>query len=220
VTRPNAENGDPRDVDISFKFADNEWMPEQTITKRFTYFEAPGLTGLTSTPVKITFKHGKDLTEGVNKAAIEAFEERKARADKKNKGKGAAKRGPKEEALLKLLEGPSQSFFYWFSFTGKHPLLGEIEEDDQSEGEESDMSNLIDSFPYGDELAVQLAEDLYPNAVKYFTTSFEDGDDDDDLEVDLDSEVEEMLAKQALKPKTKRNDGDSSDEPAKKKIKK
>jgi hypothetical protein len=170
VTRPNAENGDPRDVDISFKFADNEWMPEQTITKRFTYFEAPGLTGLTSTPVEITFKHGKDLTEGINKAAIEAFEERKARADKKNKkGKGAAKRGPKEEALLKLLEGPSQSFFYWFSFTGKHPLLGEIEEDDQSEGEENDISNPIDPFPYGDELAAQLADDLYPHAVKYFS---------------------------------------------------
>ncbi|KAF8540369.1 hypothetical protein BDD12DRAFT_699141, partial [Trichophaea hybrida] len=35
VARPNAEKGDPRDIEIVFKIKENDFMPAQTITKLF-----------------------------------------------------------------------------------------------------------------------------------------------------------------------------------------
>lgn len=170
VSRPSVEKGDPRDVEISFKFTESEYMPAQTVAKLFTYqpSQLPGLTGLVSTPIAITWKAGKDLTFGVNQAAVEAFEERKTKAA--NKGKTSTKLGPKEEKLYKLLTKNSQSFFTWFSFSGLHHELGETEEEDEEEDDDEELpSGPIEPFPYGDELAVQFAEDVYPSAVKYFS---------------------------------------------------
>ena len=167
VSRPNVEKGDPRDVEISFTFLDNEYMPAQTVTKLFTHqsSDTAGLTGLISTPSLITWKAGKDLTSGVNQAAFDAFEERKAKAAKAD-GKTSNKLGPKEEKLLKLLKKFNPSFFTWFSFSGNHEELGETSEND-AEGEQP--MGPIEPFPYGDELAVQISDDVYPNAVKYFS---------------------------------------------------
>jgi hypothetical protein len=170
VVRPNVEKGDPRDVEITFKFKESDYMPAQTVTKLFTYQSTkPGLTGLISTPTPITWKPGKDLTAGINQAAIEAFEERKAKKDAKN-GKGSAKLGKKEEKLQKLL-AKNSSFFVWFSYTGAHHDLGESEDDDDDLEKMVDDKYLgpVEAFPYGDELAVQIAEDLYPTAIKYFS---------------------------------------------------
>ncbi|KAF8536662.1 hypothetical protein BDD12DRAFT_889657 [Trichophaea hybrida] len=214
VTRPNAEKGDPRDIELSDRF---------------------GLTGLVSTPTPITWKDTKDLTCGVGKAAIEAaieaFEGRKAKAaSREKKGKSSVKLGPKEEALIDLLSKNSASFFTWFSFTGVHHELGEFEDevddfdnmDDDGDDDEK-PTGPIETFPYGDELAIQFAEDVYPAAVKYFTASLEESDDEEDI--DLDSDLEEQLAKQASHAgcaggKHKHSHGDTSSEPAKKKAKK
>jgi len=169
VTRPNAEQGDPRDIEFVFKFKDSDYMPAQTITKLFTYQEdnKPGLTGLVSTPTEIEWKGAKDLTFGVNKAAIEAFEERNAKAEAKKHGK-AAGLGDKERRLLELLSKNSQSFFIWFSYTGAHHDLGETEGEIE-DLDDADDSGPVEAFPYGDELAIQMAEDVYPSAVKYFS---------------------------------------------------
>jgi hypothetical protein len=170
VVRPNVEKGDPRDVEITFKFEESDYMPAQTITKFFTYQSTkPGLTGLISTPVAINWKPGKDLTAGINQAAIDAFEERKAKKDSK-KGKGSAKFGAKEEKLQELLMQNS-SFFIWFSYTGVHHDLGESEGDDDDSDKMVDDEPMgpVEAFPWGDELAVQIAEDVYPSAVKYFS---------------------------------------------------
>jgi hypothetical protein len=178
VVRPNVENGDPRDVEITFKFEDCDYMPAQTVTKLFTYQPSmkPGLTGLISTPTAITWKPGKDLTFGINKAAIEAFEERKAKAASKDKkGKGSVKLGEKEEKLYELLTKHLPSFFVWFSYSGVHHDLGETEDDDDDsdkmddEDDDGKGTGPIEPFQYGDELAVQIAEDVYPSAVKYFS---------------------------------------------------
>jgi hypothetical protein len=220
VTRPDVQNGDPRNLEISFTFKGNDYMPPQTVVKKFTYqpSERPGLTGLISTPTAIAWKEGKDLTSGVNKLAIAVFEDRKARAASKDKkGKGSMNLTDNEEKLLKLLENPS-SFFNWFSYTGAHQELGEVDDSDESPNDEESPLKPIDCFPYGDELAVQFAEDLYPSAVKYFTSSLEECEEEPDEEIDLDSEFEEQAMKNAIKSKPKRNCvGSDTHEPAKKK---
>lgn len=181
VRRPDIESGDPRNIEITWTFADNDYMPAQTLVKKFTFqgSSTPGLTGLISEPVEIQWKEKKDLTKGINKAAIEAFEERKAAAkEKKGKGKTAKKMGEKEEKLQKLIPN-TPSFFTWFSFSGSHAELGECtlekegeqEEEEEGQDEDDDEGDFgpVEPFPYGDELAVQFAEDVYPCAIKHFS---------------------------------------------------
>jgi len=227
VTRPNAEKGDPRDIEFRFTFKDNDYMPAQTVTKLFTYQDGrPGSPGLISTPTKIEWKDTKDLTFGVNKAAIEAFEERKAKAQDKK-----AKLGGKEQELLRLLNKNSQSFFTWFSYTGSHRDLNEDDDDieDLDDEDEGGITRPVDPFPFGDELAIQLAEDVFPHAVKYFTSSLEETDDEDDADIDLDSDDGELPIKHShshnggscgSKHKHSHSHSESPDEPAKKKVKK
>lgn len=182
VTRPGAANGDPRDLEFTFEFADNDYMPAQTLVKKFTYQEGAvtllGQTGLVSEPVLVQFKKGKDLTSGLSAAAMEAWEERKSKKDLK----GAQKRkiGEKEKKLAALVD-KATSFFCWFSYTGAHKDLGEVLDEDEEEEEENEddaaeenvsMMSPVEAFSYGDEVAIQLAEDLYPNAVKYFSRFF------------------------------------------------
>ncbi|KAL4867493.1 nucleosome assembly protein [Aspergillus spectabilis] len=73
-------------------------------------------------------------------------------------------------------------------------LKGEKVEDDEAEDDEDvdDDFETIESFPGGAELAVALADDLWPNAVKYYVQSFEEGPefDEDDFD-DEDDEDEE-----------------------------
>ncbi|CCX05810.1 hypothetical protein FPQ18DRAFT_402043 [Pyronema domesticum] len=213
VTRPNAEKGDPRDIQISVTLDDNDWTPAQTIVKDFTYQSVDGRTvtetGLISKPVEIKWKAGKDLTFGVNKAAIEAFEERVA-------GNGTYKKGPKEEALLALLMKQPSTFFNWFSYSGVHLALGEEPQDD----EEAEKSP-VEPFAFGDEIAISFAEDVYPSAVKYFTTSLEDEDEDeDDEDIDIDSDDDDEEDSHANCSGKHGHSHSHDGEPAKKKARK
>lgn len=109
--------------------------------------------------MRIQWREGKDLTEGVTEAAVAAWEERKA---------GVLGNGSQEERLKELMtEGPS-SFFNWFLWTGVHDALGEghEEHDDGCEGHGHPGTEV---FPNGEEVAMQIAEDMYPNAPKYFS---------------------------------------------------
>ncbi|KGO74364.1 Nucleosome assembly protein (NAP) [Penicillium italicum] len=64
------------------------------------------------------------------------------------------------------------------------------DEEDESEGLEE-----IEIFPYGDSLAVSIAEDIWPDALSYYVQSFQMGEELEDMDLDM----EEM-------------DGDDSDE--------
>ncbi|KAA8894946.1 hypothetical protein FN846DRAFT_367046 [Sphaerosporella brunnea] len=234
VVRPNVEDGDPRDFDIVFKFDDNDYMPAQTVTKSFTYQPSMKVnsTGLISTPTPIIWKDGKDLTGGINKAAIEAFEERKAKTDSK-KGKGSAKLGQKEGKLLELLTENS-SFFAWFSYSGVHFDLGETERDDNDsdkmdDDEDDKPVDYVEAFHYGDELAIQIAEDLYPSAVKYFTASLEESESDDEISLSGSDEDDDEPQQHShshggrscgSKHKHSHSHGETAGEPAKKKPRK
>ncbi|KAJ5270327.1 hypothetical protein N7505_006085 [Penicillium chrysogenum] len=69
--------------------------------------------------------------------------------------------------------------------------------DSDDEDEEDDSAGLeeIDIFPDGDDLAVAIAEDLWPDALSYYVQSFQIGEELEDMDLDM----EEM-------------DGDDSDE--------
>ncbi|KAL7274798.1 hypothetical protein RUND412_002297 [Rhizina undulata] len=246
VTRPDAQSGDPRNILITFEFSENQWFEDKILEKKFTHQggDSGGLTGLVSEPVAIKWKSGKDLTGGVTELAVKAFEERRKAAEKERgegkKGKGVRKRGEMQERLLKALSKERQSFFNWFGWTGKHISLGEAkgspgdddsELSDDEDDEVDEDSSPVDSFPFGDEIAVQIADDMYPNAPKYFVDTMEEPDpedSDDDEEIDLDSDLEEQLAKNGValgasskgKSNSKRNGNADDEGPAKKKARK
>ncbi|KTW31179.1 uncharacterized protein T551_01252 [Pneumocystis jirovecii RU7] len=74
----------------------------------------------------------------------------------------------KNKNFTKPAKGVAPSFFTWFSWTG--------------EGNN-------DVFEDGEELAIFIAEDLYPNAVKYFTDALQENEEEDeDAEIDLETE--------------------------------
>ncbi|KAG5518279.1 hypothetical protein PMAC_003075 [Pneumocystis sp. 'macacae'] len=74
----------------------------------------------------------------------------------------------KNKNLTKQAKGVAPSFFTWFSWTG---------EDNN------------DVFEDGEELAIFIAEDLYPNAVKYFTDALQENEEDEDAEIDLETGI-------------------------------
>jgi hypothetical protein len=183
------DTGDPRSIAIRFEFDDNEYFTNSVLEKKFWYRRSnDGWSGLVSEPVKIDWK-GKDYTEGLNAAAYDVFEARKKAGDMKKKGFAA------HDKLLELIETnnvDNTSFFAWFGFISADRYVSAEEsaqankeykerQDKRSNGErvESpepdeedmlDMSESDDIHPEGEELAQLIAEDVWPNAIKYFST--------------------------------------------------
>ncbi|KAI9777477.1 MAG: hypothetical protein M1839_008889 [Geoglossum umbratile] len=123
---PPGVSGSPRSVAIKFEFSPNEWFDNEVLEKKFWYRRAKdGWTGLVSEPVKIDWKKGKDLTEGLTDAAVKAWETENKEASSPNgdklKGKAVAeKKTPAQAVLEKLAADTSQgSFFSWFGFRGR-----------------------------------------------------------------------------------------------------
>ncbi|KAI4756380.1 nucleosome assembly protein family [Aureobasidium sp. EXF-3400] len=239
-----SEAGDPRSIAIRFEFDDNEYFTNSVLEKKFWYRRSnDGWTGLVSEPVKIDWK-GKDPTEGLNAAALAVFEARKKAGDMKKKG------FPAHNKLLELIETnnvDNTSFFAWFGFISADRYVSAEEsaqankeykerQDKRSNGErvespepdEEDMLEMTESddvHPEGEELAQLIAEDVWPNAIKYFTQAqemedmsemdFEDLSDEDDDNEPID--LRALVGKG--KPKTKPS-SNGADEPPKKKQKK
>jgi len=157
LSRPDVDN-EPRTICLSFTFEENDFFGDTVLAKTFVFGKGGEIS---SVPVGIEWKDGKDLTEGVSAAAVQAWEERKSG---KKDGQGMKKLG-------ELMEKGPSSFFNWFEWTGKHDSLGEVKDEEGDEDEE-DEDGIVEVFPNGDELAIQLGEDVYPNAPKYFSTSF------------------------------------------------
>ncbi|KAF2095853.1 hypothetical protein NA57DRAFT_43401 [Rhizodiscina lignyota] len=186
VTRPEIIDpaGSPRTVHIKFTFSENEWFEDKVLEKTFYFRRASDTwSGLVSEPVKINWKKGKDLTKGLTDAAYNLWQKKEKLhlngINGVNGTNGAAKKLPEETTLERKLEiagEESTSFFTFFSFRKKK---GEEVEDvkmDESAFEEQDL----EVCPHGGEVAMVIADDIWPNAIKYFTTAQEDDDDDDD----------------------------------------
>lgn len=134
--------GEPRSVTIRFHFSENEWIADSVLEKTFFYrYGKDGSAGLVSEPVRVNWKPGKDLTEGLTDAAynfwaaqkqdpaqqldgVVAGEARKARD-------AAARKIPEYKALADLLETAAKgavSFFNFFSYRGRWTSAAESAE--------------------------------------------------------------------------------------------
>lgn len=196
-----AEEGDPRSVLVRFEFGPNEWFEDDVVEKRFWYRRArDGWAGLVSEPVGIRWKAGRDLTEGLGDAAVRLWEAEKRGRGGDGVGKEGRKGLREYRELLERLESSTpgaQSFFAWFAFRGrlvgaeesavakreererrarakegtdvdgKSGDAGAAEEDLEEEEDECEY----EVCPQGDELAISITEDLWPGAIKYFSTS-------------------------------------------------
>lgn len=231
--------GEPRSVTINFHFKENEWFSDRLLSKTLYFrYSKDGSAGLTSDPIRINWKAGKDLTEGLTDAAYQFWMAQKQTASQKLDGvltkdarkvrDAAAKELPHYKALAKLLEekvNGAISFFNFFSYRGHWTsaaenkeakaeimtrraaaMAGEDEDEEESDDEDDDdMDGLdfaeedVETFPPGHDVAVTIAEDIWPDAINYFFADLvgsdididdDDDDDDEDEESDEDTEME------------------------------
>ena len=229
VERFELPKGDPRSLSIKFEFSENEFFEDSTLEKKFYWRRAKdGWAGMVSEPVSIKWKSAeKDLTSGLLSLACKVFREDKTAGfprpgTEAAKNESASKKKLKEEMENTGLGGVS--FFCFFGFRGRQVSAEEdrealqkeqeqrkarkegkeVEEDKEDEDddeEEDDDEYELEIFPTADDLAVALAEDLYPGAIKYFVQAqeqealsdmdFEDDDMDDMDDMDEDDDEEE-----------------------------
>ncbi|KAI8948457.1 hypothetical protein F4801DRAFT_556973 [Xylaria longipes] len=218
--------GEPRSLQFTFRFGDNEWFSDKELTKTFYFrYGKDGSAGLVSEPIKINWKSPeKDLTQGLSDAALAFWSAQKADASQKLDGvlandarharDAAAKKIPEYQSLAKKLESNVEgalSFFNFFSYRGrwisaaehveaKAELLAKRkaaqsgnemeEEDDDSDDDEDFTEEAVETFPAGHEVAVTIAEDIFPNAIDYFMGNTIDSDIEIDDDDDEDEEME------------------------------
>ena len=198
VTRFEVESeneGEPRSVQFNFTFRKNMWFHDEELEKKFWHRKSKhGWSGLVSEPVKIHWKEGKDLTDGLLDKSVDVW------AEEVNGGANSEK----QDALVETMENmpmDAVSFFAWFGYRGHKVSAEESFEvarkekekrqngkhDDGEDDESSDLKSTIEKtiateegsddggelsyeiFPRGDELAIALSDDLYPSAIKYFS---------------------------------------------------
>ncbi|KAI9733469.1 MAG: hypothetical protein M1818_007217 [Claussenomyces sp. TS43310] len=158
-----------------------------------------GWAGLVSEPVPVKWKKGKDLTNGLLDLACAAREAEKRgdAAQATSREAEQLKLNSAQEALRKAVEKLSLgglSFFNWFGYIGRRITADESAEatkleaerrekkrqgqkaessTDEADDEEDilpgDLDMALEIFPGGDELALAFNEDLWPDAIQYFS---------------------------------------------------
>ncbi|KAG6018875.1 hypothetical protein E4U41_003522 [Claviceps citrina] len=213
VERFELPDGQPRSLVLKFEFAENEHFENTTLEKKFWWRMAKdGWEGYVSEPVDIKWKPGKDLTNGLLDLAIKIYEDDKA-------GKSGEKTPAKTELLAKLEDTSLEtvSFFNFFGFRGRYVTAEEsaaaekdaeekrkarkegkeVKEsmDDDEDDDEDDGDYEFEIFPNADDVAIAIAEDLYPEAIRYFQEGeqlaamsdmdFEDEEDEEDEDEEM-----------------------------------
>ncbi|KAH9822118.1 Nucleosome assembly protein (NAP) [Teratosphaeria destructans] len=216
VSRPELDtkgtDGNPRTLRVTFTFSENPYFEEKVLEKTFYYRRASDdWTGLVSEPVKITWKKGKDLTEGMSEMVWKLWEARRKAGDMRSKTV------PEYAALEKKMESVTDSsFFNWFGWVSNRRYVSAEESDKATKAyqakkakkakgeevaekgeEEDDVSDEYDQtvevHPDGESLAYSLVEELWPGAIRLFMQAqqddeelseadFEDFDDEEDGE--------------------------------------
>jgi hypothetical protein len=192
----NDPNGSPRSFSFKFGFADNEYFEDKVLEKKFWFRKTKDWQGLVSEPVKINWKKGKDLTAGLTDAAYKLGETRKKITTDTAKGAAFEKEVLTDEYqdLARKIEtatDASVSFFGLFAFVSGYRWVSAEESaqaakeekerfekirrgekvDDEDDDEEENMRDFqeIEVFPGGDEVATIIAEDMWQNAIKYYS---------------------------------------------------
>lgn len=224
-----ATEGEPRSLRFTFEFDDNENFGECTLTKEFEYRPAVNNDGpgdLVSKAVPIKWKNKKnDLTKGMLDLAVdlEAAEE----AMKLKKGgkqidlverEGLWQYEKLREAIVKSQDADDDepTFLNWFGFRGavdqKPEATKEANGDgDEEDDDEDDLEGMLDVeiFPLGEDVAIALAEELYPEAIDIFMQAQEDEEDDEDMP-DFDG-IEDDEDDDEEAPELVKEDGDADD---------
>lgn len=184
-------------MSITFEFAENDYFEDKVLEKKFSYRRSKDAwCGLVSEPVPIQWKKDRDLTGGLLNMVIEAEKSIEGVEMDRNAKQALT---PQQKALKKKIENTGMgglSFFAWFGFIGRRISAEESAEavaaekakrknsygkertpseegdDDDTEEEDEYFGMSLEIFPDGDDLAVALSEDLWPGAIKYFSTSF------------------------------------------------
>lgn len=173
----------------------------------------------------------KDLTEGLLDLAVKVWEnDKKKGPSDSTKVKKEKDYTDDEKALKRKLDATAigvVSFFGWFGYRGldisaeesaaaikeeqkiraeraegKIPELAEVGEEDDDDDEDEDADPFaLEIFPDGEELALAISDDLWPNAIKYYSQAQEM--DDSELE-DLD-DVDEVMRDIGMEEKRKAN---------------
>ncbi|EDU42603.1 nap family protein [Pyrenophora tritici-repentis] len=204
-------NGSPRSFSLKLGFSDNEYFEDKVLEKKFWFRKTKDWQGLVSEPVKINWKKGKDLTGGLTDAAYKLGELRKklgadTASGAARKEEAKSKEYKKLAQLIETATDASVSFFGLFSFVSGYRWVSaeesaqvtkeekerfekikrgeKVEEEDEEEEDPQDYQE-IEVFPGGDEVATIIAEDMWPNAIKYYKGTFDEDEDDEELS-DLD----------------------------------
>lgn len=225
VTRPEIDDpkGSPRSLTIDFEFKPNDDFEDTILSKTFWYRRSSdNEVGLVSEPVKISWKKGKDLTEGLTDGAVALWEARKKTGDMAGKGL------PEYTALKEKVEnlsGANTSFFTFFGWVSSRRWVSKEEsekanqvhqekraarqrgekveeaEDEKEDDEDEEYGDSeVEVHEAGEHLAITIAEDIWPNAIKFFSQAQELGDmsdvefEDDDEEDDEEGEPVDIRA--------------------------
>lgn len=192
--------GSPRSFSLKFGFKDNEYFEDKTIEKKFWFRKSKDWAGLVSEPVLIHWKKGKDLTGGLTDAAYKLSEARKKLGTDTSDMAARKKETelPEYKNLVKKIETSMESsisFFGLFAFVSGYRWIsaeesekaekedkarvekikrGEsIKEDDEDDEDDSTDYQEVEVFPGGDEVVTIIAEDMWPNAIKYYSKSYD-----------------------------------------------
>ena len=211
VTRPeleeNPESGNPRSLKFRFEFRENSYFEDEVLEKIFWHRRArDGWTGLVSEPVRIRWKGGKDLTEGLTDAAVDLWEARRKVTGGDMRAKGMNEYRVLEEKV-EHWNGANTSIFTWFGFVSARRWVGEEEDkeararrrgagrekdgevEEEEEEDEDNDDQRVEVHEAGEEIAIGLADDLWPNATRFFTQAM--GQEEDLSDVDFEEGEEE-----------------------------
>ncbi|KAI6248767.1 putative nucleosome assembly protein [Erysiphe necator] len=229
---------DPRSVLIRFEFSENKYFENKVLEKKFWWRTARNRSwcGLVSEAVGIKWKSPEvDLTEGLldlvlaaeSSVATKPPSDESARKDKSTPILTDAQKKLQQCIQDKGING--LSFFAWFGFVGNRISAKESAEaeasrrnksavqstgadEDINEGFDDDDDDDLEIFPDGGELAMAISEDLWPDAIKYFTQaqeqdtiSDEDFESTDGEEKAIDYEFEDEEEKSRVAKKRKPN---------------
>lgn len=187
--------GEPRSLRFEFTFADNDHFDACTLVKELEW--KPSETGdgpgnLVSKPVPIKWKGKKnDLSKGMLDMAVELEAAEEAMKLKKGgkeielvEREGLWQYEKLREAIEKSEEAGDEqpTWLNWFGFRGavekrsedkeKNGENGANEEDEDEDMDDFDPGLLdVEIFPSGEDIAIALAEDLFPDAMDYFSES-------------------------------------------------
>ncbi|KAL9614459.1 MAG: hypothetical protein Q9167_001062 [Letrouitia subvulpina] len=181
--------GEPRSLKLTFTFEPNEWLEDERLEKKFWWrASGEGWSGLVSEPVGIRWKD-RDLTEGLLGMAVRLWEkERELQASGSAISEDVKSTKEYKELVEKIERTPQDaiSLFAFFGFRGHHVSAEESAAAAEKEKEgllsldplkDSDegIRQLPDTeiYPHGEELAIAIADDLYPGATQYFTKAQE-----------------------------------------------